>query len=131
VAERGARHLWGGKPFLQTFGAKVLLALLTWFLINITWVFFRAPDFPSAFLLLISMFGIPGEGAEALPTLEIAKVAIVIPILLIFQWLFRSKRTEEAAETVPAWMHGLAWAGMLVLLILAQGSNDAFIYFQF
>ena len=131
VSERAARHFWGGKVFLRTFTAKLLLALLTWFLINITWVFFRAPDFPSAFLLLISMFGIPGEGAQALPMLEMAKVSIVIPILLTFQWLFRAKRTEEAAETVPSWMHGLAWAGMLVLLLLAQGSDNAFIYFQF
>jgi alginate O-acetyltransferase complex protein AlgI len=131
VVERGARHLWGDKAFLQTLASRLLLGLLTWFLVNITWVFFRAPDFPAAFLLLLSMFGIPAEAAQALPMLEIAKVCVVVPLLLLFQWLFRSKRTEEAAASVPSWVHGLAWAGMLVLLILAQGSDDAFIYFQF
>jgi len=38
---------------------------------------------------------------------------------------------EAAAERLPSWAHGLVWGGMLILLILTQGSDNAFIYFQF
>lgn len=131
VIERGAKRLDGGRPPVDGLAAKVVLGLLTYFLVNLTWVFFRAKSFSSAGLLLASMFGLPAKGAQVLPTLEILKVAVVIPVLLIFQWAFRSKRTEEAAESVPWWMHGLAWVAMIVLLVLTQGTDNAFIYFQF
>jgi alginate O-acetyltransferase complex protein AlgI len=39
-----------------------MIALFTFFLINVTWVFFRAPDFTSAWRLLVSMFShVPKE----------------------------------------------------------------------
>jgi hypothetical protein len=43
----------------------------------------------------------------------------------------RSIPVEAAAERLPNWAHGLVWAAMLILLILTQGSDNAFIYFQF
>jgi alginate O-acetyltransferase complex protein AlgI len=131
AAERGLQRLFGGHQWVGTLGAKIAFALVTYFLVNITWVFFRAEDFGTAWLLLLSMFGVIQEGAQVLSTLDMLKVAVVIPVLLLVQWSFRLKVTEEAAETVPAWMHALAWAAMLVLLVLAQGADNAFIYFQF
>jgi alginate O-acetyltransferase complex protein AlgI len=131
VIERGLKRLFAGRVAVEGLAPKLLLGLITYFLVNITWVFFRAPDFPSAGLLLASMFGLPGEGAQVLPTLDVLKVVVVIAALLIFQWAFRGKRTEEAAETVPWWMHALAWAAMIVVLVITQGTDNAFIYFQF
>ena len=131
VVERGLRSRFGGAAWTQTALATACFALLTYFLVNITWVFFRAESFHTAHLLILSMLGVIRDGAQVLSTFDMAKVALIIPILLVVQWLFRNKRTEEAAESVPAWLHGLAWAGMLVLIILAQGTDNAFIYFQF
>ena len=48
-----------------------------------------------------------------------------------FHWIHRSIPVEVAAERLPSWAHGLVWGGMLVLLGLNQGSDNAFIYFQF
>ncbi len=131
VVERGLVRVFGEQGWVRTFGARVLFALVTYFLVNLTWVFFRAPDFATAKLLLLSMFGVIPDGAQILTSLDMLKVAVLISILLGVQWRFRSKRTEEAAVTVPSWMHGLAWGAMMILLILAQGTDNAFIYFQF
>lgn len=131
VAERGLVRLFGDRAWVRSLGVKVLLGLLTYFLVNITWVFFRATDFSSAGLLLASMFGAAGEGAQVLPTLDIVKVIVVVTGLLIAHWAFRTTSIEDAARSVPKWIHGVIWGGMLVLLIVTQGGGNAFIYFQF
>jgi D-alanyl-lipoteichoic acid acyltransferase DltB (MBOAT superfamily) len=44
--------------FLKSDSAKkFLLAMVTFFLVNVTWVFFRAPGFTDAWRMLTSMFG--------------------------------------------------------------------------
>jgi len=131
AVERGLTRVFGDKAWVRSLGMRVFLGLLTYFLVNITWVFFRAPDFSSAGVMLGSMFNFSGSGAQVLPTLDMIKVVVVITILLIVQWAFRSHRTEEAAMSVPGWAHSLAWAGMIVLLVITQGGDNAFIYFQF
>jgi len=120
-----ARALTGG------LAGRIFLGLVTYFLVNLTWVFFRASDFQSAHLLLLSMFGIIRDGAQVLPNLAIAKVAVVIAALVITHWTHRSIPVEAAAERLPGWAHGLVWGTMLTLIILSQGSDNAFIYFQF
>lgn len=49
---------------------QVLLILFTFFLVNITWVFFRAVDFDTAWRLLSSMFGADKNGIPVLPTVD-------------------------------------------------------------
>jgi D-alanyl-lipoteichoic acid acyltransferase DltB (MBOAT superfamily) len=129
--ERALKGRFGNAAWIQSIAGKAFLGLLTYFLVNITWVFFRARGFESAKLLLLSMFGVIRDGAQVLPTLELAKVAVVVSALVITHWLHRSIPVEAAAERLPGWAHGLVWGGMLVLLILTQGSDNAFIYFQF
>jgi len=131
AAERVLRGRFGGASWTGSLLGKILLGSLTYFLVNITWVFFRARDFGTAKLLLLSMFGVIGDGAQVLPTLEMVKVAVVISALVITHWIHRSIPVEAAAERLPGWAHGLVWGGMLVLLGLTQGSDNAFIYFQF
>jgi D-alanyl-lipoteichoic acid acyltransferase DltB (MBOAT superfamily) len=108
-----------------------LLALLTFFLINVTWVFFRAEDFTTAWRLLSSMFGAVNNGAAILSTLSILKVAIITVLLVICHWLMRNTRVLNVANKTPWWLLGIVWAGMLILLILSQESTGSFIYFQF
>ena len=130
-AERHLRSRFGGAAWIASWPGKIALGALTYFLVNITWVFFRASDFGSAKLLLLSMFGVITDGAEILPSLEIVKVVGVVAALVITHWIHRSIPVEKAAERLPGWAHGLVWGGMLVLLGVTQGSDNAFIYFQF
>jgi alginate O-acetyltransferase complex protein AlgI len=109
----------------------LLLVLLTFFLVNVTWVFFRATDFSTAWRLLSSMFGMASNGAALLPTIDIIKVSVVTLALLITHFLMRNTSVSAVVEKSKWWMVGTAWAFMLVAIILSQKSSGSFIYFQF
>jgi alginate O-acetyltransferase complex protein AlgI len=114
----------------KTFN-NFLLALVTFFLINVTWVFFRAPDFTSAWRLLISMFSHVPNAAVLLTTLSIIKVSVIITGMIAFHWLMRNTQTLTVAEKMPWWLLGITWSVLLLLLIWSQESSSSFIYFQF
>ena len=122
-------------PVPETFKPKTfrnfMLALLTFFLINVTWVFFRAPTFTKAWVLLSAMFGINRGGAPMLTTLAILKVSVIIPFMVIAHWLMRNTRVLEVVPKLSWWFFAIVWAVMLLLLIWSQSSSSSFIYFQF
>ncbi|MEP7164115.1 MAG: MBOAT family O-acyltransferase [Ferruginibacter sp.] len=108
-----------------------LLAMLTFFFINVTWVFFRSPDFHSAWQLLRSMFSNAPKAEVLLTTLSIIKVSVIIVLLVAFHWMMRNTRVLIVAEKMPWWLLGIMWSFLLLLLIWSQESSSAFIYFQF
>jgi alginate O-acetyltransferase complex protein AlgI len=108
-----------------------MLAMFTFFLVNVTWVFFRSPDFTSAWRLLTSMFSSVPKGAVLLSTLSMIKISIIIIGLIAFHWMMRNTRVLTVAAKMPWWLLGLVWSAMLILLILSQESSSSFIYFQF
>ena len=111
--------------------SNFILALLTFFMINVTWVFFRAPDFTSAWRMLTAMFSHVNNGKVLLTTLSIIKVSVIIVGIVIFHWFMRNTRVVKVANKLPWWLLGTIWAVMLLLLILSQESTSSFIYFQF
>ncbi len=118
--------------FLKTVqSSNLLLALVTFFLINVTWVFFRAPDFTSAWRMLTSMFSHKPNAAVLLSTLTIIKVSVIVVCMFAFHWIMRNRRVLSVADKMPWWLLGLVWSAMLILLILSQESSSSFIYFQF
>lgn len=108
-----------------------MLALFTFFLINVTWVFFRAPDFISAWRILSAMFYPGKDGAVLLTTLSIIKVSVIVTGMIIFHWIMRNTRVLVVAEKLPWWLVGIIWSVLLLLLIWSQESSSSFIYFQF
>jgi len=110
---------------------KFWLALLTFLLVTITWVFFRAPNFDTAMRLLLAMFGVIPVRIPLLTTLALYKVLLVTVTLLGCHWLMRDTSVANVAGRLPWWGLGLAWAAMLIVLVLTQKSTGSFIYFQF
>lgn len=111
--------------------SKLLLALFTFFLVNVTWVFFRSPDFTTAWSILSSMFTeVPG-GAALLTTLTIIKISVIISLMLVLHWLMRNRNVLSFTSNIRWWILGTVWAAMLIMLILSQESTSSFIYFQF
>jgi alginate O-acetyltransferase complex protein AlgI len=100
-------------------------------LVNVTWVFFRAPDFGKAALMLLSMFGVIPNGVALLSTPDMLKVAIITVLLVAFHWLMRNTSLAQVAARLPWWLLSLIWTSMVILLILSQKSSGSFIYFQF
>lgn len=107
------------------------LALLTFFLVNVTWVFFRAPDFSTAWRLLVSMFGYVENGMALLPTLDIIKVGVITILMVTTHWLMRNRSVIGVGLQWKWWQTGLAWSLLLIGIIMSQKGSDSFIYFQF
>jgi len=130
--ERFLQRRFGGAKIATTFGFKVFLALLTYFLVNLTWVFFRAADFPTAWRMTRTMLGFGLEGS--VPVLSTYLVTVVVSVtvgILLVHGFMRNRRLEDVVANAPWWLVGSVWAAMLFFILIAQGSGDAFIYFQF
>jgi alginate O-acetyltransferase complex protein AlgI len=108
-----------------------IYAFLTFLLVSLSWVFFRAPTFSGAGKLLLCMFGGAQGAVPILTTLAIIKVTSIVALMLLFHWLMRNTRVLDLAVRLPWWVTGLAWSVMVILLILSQESGGSFIYFQF
>jgi alginate O-acetyltransferase complex protein AlgI len=131
AAERWLKARFGRGALWQTWAGRLFLALLTYFLVNITWVFFRAQDFGTAWRLLDTMLTFETGGAKVLPTIEILQVTVVIGVLLSVHGFMRNRVLHEVVAAAPRWLVGLTWGAMLWFIIITQGQSDAFIYFQF
>ncbi|HMI07300.1 MAG TPA: MBOAT family O-acyltransferase [Flavobacterium sp.] len=136
-------YLWTEKFFKDRRAAKGILekqnkqwlgflyAFFTFMLVNITWVFFRSDSFGKAWQIFESMSGMASDGKVLLTTMAIVKVAVIIPAILIFHWFLRNTKVIEVAYRMKWWSLGLVWSALILMLIWAQESGSAFIYFQF
>ena len=114
-------------------GALVLfgLGLLTYTLINVTWVFFRSKTFGGAWRVLNGMVGLNADAKAILPTAHLLPVIAIVTGIVAAHWLMRERTLESAIARVPAAVLSVTWALMLFAIVIAQGTGNAFIYFQF
>lgn len=131
AVERWLKSRFGRSTALRRTLPRILLALFTYGLINVTWVFFRAQDFPTAWRLLASMFGVTEDGSAVVSSVGILLTAIVTTGMLLTHWTMRDRSLEKIVERAPWWLTGTLWGLMLFSITTTQGSGDAFIYFQF
>ena len=130
VAERALAQRFGDAAWVKTRVARGAFGALTFTLVCVAWVFFRANDLPHAAMVLASMLGaIPA--APVLSSVNVAQVVLVTSALIGCHIVLRERRLEDAARVLPASLLTLAWSGMLFAIVLTQGGGDAFIYFQF
>jgi alginate O-acetyltransferase complex protein AlgI len=111
--------------------AKLLLALLTYLLVCLTWVFFRAQDFTAAGKLLRDMAGLSAGAAPIIATVPLALTLFTMAAMLSVHWYMRDRELEDVVARRPAWLVGAVLGLMATAVILAQGEGSAFIYFQF
>ena len=108
-----------------------MLAMVTFFFINVTWVFFRAQDFSTAWRLLTSMFYQAPDAKTLLHTMSMVKICIITTGLISFHWMMRNTLVLQVVEKMSWWLLAFFWSLILILLILSQESSSSFIYFQF
>ncbi len=118
-------------PFKITAWNGIFLAFTTFTCVNITWVFFRAREFKTAWNMIGSMFYLNPDGAKVLANFDILKVGIIIGLLFICHWFMRNTSVEAVSKKVSPITLGVIWASMFFLIAIAQGSGEQFIYFQF
>lgn len=98
--------------------------MVTFFFINVTWVFFRAADFSSAWKLLTSMFSTVPKAEALLTTLSIIKVGVITVLLVAFHWMMRNTRVLTVAEKLPWWLLGIIWS----VSLLSSGARKAAVH---
>jgi alginate O-acetyltransferase complex protein AlgI len=111
--------------------ALFALGLLTFALIQITWVFFRARTFDKAWLVLRGMFGVNPDAVPILPAIELITTTLIVGGIVAAHWLMRTRTLEAVLARVPAPVLAVAWAALAFAVVIEQGSGNAFIYFQF
>ena len=130
VIERRLGRAFGQKAWAHHVVVRALLGVLTFALVCIAWVFFRARDLPGAAMVTASMLGaIPAP--PILTTLAIVKVVTVMGGLIGVHVLMRDRSLEDVMTRMSGAMVTVLWTAMLIAIVLMQGGGDAFIYFQF
>ena len=118
VARVGHLNIWRKLP------AQILLALVTYFFINITWVFFRAPDFETARRMIVTMLTFVTSGEKVLSSVLILQTVVTTTIMLAVHWWMRNRQLNEVVSRMPFWLTGSVWGIMLVLIIITQGGSS-------
>jgi D-alanyl-lipoteichoic acid acyltransferase DltB (MBOAT superfamily) len=134
VLERQATARLGGRAFWRRAPVRLVLGLLTFAVVTVTWAFFRAHDFGRAFAIVGAMLGAGPAGAGASlvgDPMDPTWVGLVMVPLLAAHWGLRETSLEAAAARVPWWLHSLALALMWIAIAMTPGSDRAFIYFRF
>ncbi len=111
--------------------ALFVLGLLTYFLVNVTWVFFRAKTFDKAWSVLRGIFGLNADAAPILPGIDIAIAAVIVTGIVVTHWLMRRRTLESVVARTPAPLIAVLWTLMAFAILIEQGTGNAFIYFQF
>jgi alginate O-acetyltransferase complex protein AlgI len=131
MLERWLRETFGDSLIARKAHSQFVMGFFTYLMVNVTWVFFRAQDFGSAWSLVGSMFGFTAEVTPALASIYIIQAVVVIAVILVTHIWMRERELEDVVTATPSWLVGLVWATMLFAIIITQGGGDAFIYFQF
>jgi alginate O-acetyltransferase complex protein AlgI len=118
-------------PFKINTWNGMFLAFLTFSCVNITWVFFRAREFKTAWNMIKSMFYLQTDGVKILDNFSLIKIGVLIALLFVSHWFMRNTSLKELSLKIPSWVLGVFWAVMCFLIIISQGSGEQFIYFQF
>jgi len=131
VVEHAARTLFGGIAAFDSRVARVAFGFLTFIIVSMTWVFFRAADMGTAMTLLTTMTVPTGMGslvfAEQLPA-----IVFVLLGLVGWHWASRNSSLELMFERLPLWARMLVISTVVVSIIYSGGgAQHAFIYFQF
>jgi alginate O-acetyltransferase complex protein AlgI len=117
-------------PSTETRWARGLGIAVTFVLVTVAWVFFRASSFSQAFGCLEAMFGF-GHGHRASPMIDYELVPFTIACIVGVHVWMRTRRIEDVVERTPWLVRSFALAAMIVAIVVMQGQDRAFIYFQF
>jgi D-alanyl-lipoteichoic acid acyltransferase DltB (MBOAT superfamily) len=105
---------------------RVLVAVCVFCLVNVTWIFFRSPDFATAFTYLERLLALqPGAEGAWIPLAVLGAFTLAVDVPQAMA------EDEYVFLNWPVYQRALATAAA-TLVLLASGTTDApFIYFQF
>jgi alginate O-acetyltransferase complex protein AlgI len=121
----------------EATGSWITLAArttITFLIVTILWVFFRAPDLASAGTIL-SAIAHWKSGDPILSHLRISGISIILPItvLICIEILQRGEGSHAVLMKYPSLTRGFFYAGLIIMILLFGNldGQQSFIYFQF
>ncbi|TMD09077.1 MAG: MBOAT family protein [Chloroflexi bacterium] len=126
VAER---HLRRGRPPVETGVNRALARLLTFHVVCLAWIFFRADSVATAFSLLGRL--VTGGGPASLVTLPVVlAIAAGIGVQYVPAGTV-ARLTARFAQLRPAFQGGVAAAALVGIGVLGPQGVAPFIYYRF
>jgi len=129
AVERVLRRVYSG--FRAGTFSLFVFGLLTYALVNIAWVFFRATTFSRAWTILKGMFGQNDGAAPLVRTGGIVMTFLIVVGVVLAHVLMRKRTLESVVARMPAAVVAIVWGVLAFLIVISQGGGSAFIYFQF
>lgn len=132
IGERWLRTAFGGAALWTGLPARLVLTGLTFLMVCITWIFFRAPTFARSSEIVAAAFGhSDGTVGQLISSFEMSIAFGVTAVMLVTHWLLRSKPLEVVYGEFPLWVRTTLVLAMILLIFMSPGEDRAFIYFQF
>ncbi|MEZ4866328.1 MAG: MBOAT family O-acyltransferase [Caldilineaceae bacterium] len=111
---------------------KLGLGLLTFALVCITWVFFRAGALSQALTITATLLGLGGTSPGfMLAGFDVVKSLGAITLIVLFDIVMRNHSLEALFHARPWLVRAAMLAAMVVAIVMMPGEDRAFIYFQF
>lgn len=105
---------------------------LTFVVVTLTWIPFRAPDFAVAANVFIALFPVGTHPASVLESSSMLLCLLAVAAMVGWHWRMRDRSFESVFAGLTEGARGLVLALCLIAMFLCSGGEErAFIYFQF
>lgn len=109
---------------------ETIQMLVTFLLVVIGWIIFRAETIGQAWEIMkgvcdMSLFTIP------MIAVGLKRTLFFIAVLLIVEWIDRSKEHAFALTHLPQWARIIVIYALILVMLEFMGHSQSFIYFQF
>lgn len=104
--------------------------IITFLLASFAWIFFRADTVSIAFVYIKEMFSM---SLFTMPNIFSGKIVVLVILFILVEWVGREQK-YAIANIGSTWSRPLRWSFyylIIIFLLLFQGSQQQFIYFQF
>jgi alginate O-acetyltransferase complex protein AlgI len=126
---------WFRGPKPRELVSPIAIALgiaLTYGLVCITWVFFRASDFTTAWQMVCAMVGFGTADPGVIASHVRAVLAMIVVVAMVTTHIaLRKRHMEDVLVAMSPWVRASMIAGCIFAIAVAAGGQRAFIYFQF
>ncbi len=129
AGERLLRKIYSG--YRTGAFSLFVFGVLTYALVNVAWVFFRASTFTRAWSLIKGMFGGNPDAAAIVRTGLLVPTLVIVAGVVLTHVLMRKRTLESVVERTHPGLIACVWALMAFAIVISQGGGGAFIYFQF
>ena len=129
VLERALRRLTGDLAATRGTALRLAVALATFVVVSLTWIFFRAPSLGAATLLATNL--VSGAASPLVPWSLVPWVGVPMLLTFALHWTLRDADLEMRFSSLALPWRAALLAGLVLSILFAPGDDRAFIYFQF